>query len=329
MLESTTLSSTNPAIEWLKTNEQFLVVDGIPRHKKFYTESQAQTSDAFGYKWHKVETFEADHVQETARAWLKDRYAFPGHPLEELTRGKKILDAGCGAGHSALLLFGELLNQAQYVGADISTAIDVAKQRFEKRGVQGAFVQCSLMELPEELGTFDIIFSEGVLHHTDSTEQAVRYMASKLNPGGYFMFYVYKKKGPIREFTDDYIREKIAPMSDEEAWKALEPLTKLGKTLGDLDIEIDVEEPIDILEIPAGKINLQRLFYWHIFKAFYRPEWSLGEMNNCNFDWYRPTNSYRQTPDEVRAWVESCGLRIEQFKVEEAGITVIAHRPAP
>ncbi len=41
--------------------------------------------------------------------------------------------------------------------------------------------------------------------------------------------------------------------------------------LGELNLEIDVPEAIDVLEIPAGPIDLQRLFYWHVCKMFYRP----------------------------------------------------------
>ena len=32
-------------------------------------------------------------------------------------------------------------------------------------------------------------------------------MQRHLKPGGRILFYVYRKKGPIREFTDDYVRE--------------------------------------------------------------------------------------------------------------------------
>lgn len=55
-------------------------------------------------------------------------------------------------------------------------------------------------------------------------------------------------------------------MSPDEAWTAIEPLTKLGIALGEMDVEIDVPTNIDVLNIPAGKINLQRLFYWHVLK---------------------------------------------------------------
>jgi hypothetical protein len=47
-------------------------------------------------------------------------------------------------------------------------------------------------------------------------------------------------------------------------------------------------------------------------------------MNHINFDWYRPSNCHRQTPQQVRDWVESCGLDILKMDIQEAGITVIA-----
>ncbi len=151
-------------------------------------------------------------------------------------------------------------------------------------------------------------------------------MARLLKPGGRFLFYVYKKKGPIREFTDDYIREKLQPMTPEAAWQAMEPLTQLGISLGELNAEIDIPQPIDVLGIPAGRINVQRLFYWHVAKMFYRPDLRFDEMNHINFDWYAPANAARQSPEDVRRWCDEADLEIEREVVEEAGITVIARR---
>ena len=178
--------------------------------------------------------------------------------------------------------------------------------------------------LPNE--SVDVAFSEGALHHTDSTENALSALARLLKVGGRVLFYVYNKKGPIREFSDDYIRERLQEMSQEEAWNAMLPLTRLGKILGDLNIEVVVPENVEVLQIPAGKIDLQRLFYWHFCKVFYRPELSLDEINLINFDWFSPANAHRQTPEEVRTWCERLGLEVEREVVEEAGITVIARK---
>jgi len=169
-----------------------------------------------------------------------------------------------------------------------------------------------------------MIFSEGVLHHTDSTREALTHVAGFLKPGGRFLFYVYRKKGPIREFSDDYIRNAISELDDPSAWEALFPLTKLGKALGDLNVKVNVTESIPYLNIPAGEIDIQRLFYWHICKAFYKPDWTLDELNNFNFDWYRPQNCHRHTPEEIRAWCGDAGLTIERFNEQESGMTVVA-----
>jgi arsenite methyltransferase len=293
------------------------------------SEAQGQTREAFGFKWQKRETYESPAMRETARAWLFERYCGGDPALLDgwLAGGRKvILDAGCGAGFSALLFFGDRLREHDYLGIDISEAAEVARQRFAEAGVPGDFLQAGIFEAPVPDGSVDLIFSEGVLHHTDSTERALKHLAGKLAPGGRFMFYVYAKKAVIREFTDDYVREQIRPLSDEEAWAALEPLTKLGMALGELGATVDVPEDIPFLGIRKGPQDVQRLFYWNICKLFYRPDFTLDEMNHINFDWFRPLNCHRQTPEQVAAWCAEAGLTVERLDVQEAGITVVARR---
>jgi arsenite methyltransferase len=49
-------------------------------------------------------------------------------------------------------------------------------------------------------------------------------------------------------------------------------------------------------------------------------------MNHINFDWYRPKNCHRHTPDEIAGFCGSAGLKIQRLHVEESGITVIASK---
>jgi arsenite methyltransferase len=293
--------------------------------------NQSQTKDTFGYKWKKRETYESDAVQQEWRRWLFEKYFDNDETglaelLDVRNGGKRILDAGCGSGGSALLLFGDHLKNHKYFGVDISEAVEVAKDRFAERGIPAEFAQCDLNSIPDSYGQFDIIFSEGVLHHTDSVASAISALAQRLNVGGQIMFYVYAKKAPIREFTDDLIRDAIASMDNEEAWRALEPLTKFGETLGRLNIEIEIDEDIPYLGISRGKHNLQRLFYYKVCKAYYRPDYSIDEMNHINFDWFRPRNCHRHTPDEIRTFCVEAGLAVQRMHVEESGITVIARK---
>lgn len=303
--------------------------DGVLRAETVsFSDDQAHTGERFGFKWNQRSTFESDVVVDRSRAWLRQRYGEPGLLAEAGRTGCRplILDAGCGAGHSILAWAAEVLPGLDYVGVDVSEAVDVARARFRERGLDGLFLQGDLNDLPFREGCFDAVFSEGVLHHTDDTRAALLALVRWLRPGGRMLFYVYHRKGPIREFTDDYIRASLHAMPPGDAWRAMIPLTRLGKALGDLDVVVEVPEAVELLGIPAGPIPLQRLFYWHVFKAFYDPDMSLEEMNHINFDWYAPKNARRHTIEEVRDWCAEAGLGIDREVVEPAGMTIVATR---
>lgn len=288
--------------------------------------AQEQTSDTFGYKWQKKESFESPELLAHVKSWALKRYGDIGTLLREFSHRPVVLDAGCGAALTALELFGEHFSGIKYIGVDISDAVFVARERVRARGFDGVFFKDDLVRLPFSPGGVDCILSEGVLHHTDSTKGALASLAPLIRPGGYFIFYVYNKKGPIREFTDDYIRERLQTMKPEEAWEALRPLTELGIQLGRIDAELDFPDGLPILDVPPGKISLQRFFYWHIFKAFYNPAMAFDEMLHINFDWYAPKNAFRQTPEEVRQWCAELAFDICRMDVEPAGITVVARK---
>ena len=291
------------------------------------SDSQMQTMDAFSYKWNKTEDYESEAVKRDSRSWLLSRYcAGSVETLDALFagEGKIILDAGCGSGYSAALFFGDRLNRHDYLGIDISEAVDVGRRRFAAMGLSGEFLRRDIRAFQCPEAAVDIIFSEGVLHHTDSTRESILHLSRFLRPGGKFLFYVYARKAALRELADDHIREYIRDLSNEEAYAALLPLTRLGKALGDLHARITIPEDIPCLDIRQGTYDLQRFFYYNICKAYYREDYTLEEMNLINFDWYRPLNCHRHTPDEIREYCRDAGLGIERMVVEEAGISVVA-----
>jgi len=300
--------------------------NGILRAATAMSEEQKQTEQVFGFKWHQRDTFESEVSLQAMQKWSNERYRPATEWFPAWQERYTVLDAGCGAAYTGLEYFRPILDRIRYLGADVSAAVDVARNRMIEAGAEVAFMQCDLNRLPLAPASLDAIFSEGVLHHTDSTQEAIRALAPLLKSGGLFMFYVYRRKGPIREFTDDYVRDKMQRMTPEEGWRAMEPISKLGKLLGNLNIEIEIPERIELLDIDAGKINLQRFFYWHVLKCFYRPEYSLDEMNHINFDWFAPRNAHRQTPEEVRQWCGEAGLTVLHERVEEAGITIVARK---
>ena len=142
--------------------------DGILRAQSLASTAQSQTSEAFEFKWAKRESFEASHVRERTRRWLIARYGEieGANWWSESGESPVVLDAGCGAAYSAVELLASRLHRLRYVGMDISPAVDVAAQRFSERGLPGAFIQADLMQPPFADATVDVVFSEGVLHHT-------------------------------------------------------------------------------------------------------------------------------------------------------------------
>lgn len=322
------VSAPQEGEEFDLAGQRFVQHSGVPRSQSVLSANQAQTEETFGFKWKKRDTFDSPASLARMRAWLIERYGDLGSAgwLAEHGETPLLIDAGCGAGMSAIELLGPLVPRLRYLGIDVSAAVDVAAERFSERGLPAAFMQADISNLPLPDESVDLIFSEGVLHHTNSTKGAITALARLLKQGGRFMFYVYRRKGPVREFADDYIRAQLQSMPPQQAWEAMEPLTRLGISLGELDAEIDIPNPIDLLGIPAGRVNVQRLFYWHVAKLFYHTDLTFDEMNHINYDWYAPANAHRQSPEEVRGWCADCGLSIEREVIEDAGITIVARK---
>lgn len=315
--------------ETLNVRGQELVVrDGIPRAQQVHSDTQAETAEMFGFKWTQDDTFTRPEALELMRGWLESRYGRVADApwWDEYGERPLVLDAGCGAGVSGREVFGPMGDRIRYLGADITPAVEVARRRFAEIDADAAFIQADLTDLPLAPGSVDVIFSEGVLHHTDSTEGALKAVAPLLRSGGRILFYVYRRKALIREYTDDAIRAQLQEMTPEHAWKALEPLTRLGIALGELDVELDIPEDVDVLGMKAGKQDLQRWFYYDIAKAYYDPNMTFGEMHHINFDWYAPKNAFRQTEEEVRQWCDEAGLDVEHEDIHQSGITIIARK---
>jgi len=301
--------------------------DGIPRFVTRSDAGQAQTEESFAYKWTNREGFGSAGMQEKVSSWILERYRFvSGEAMRDyFSRYERVLDAGCGAGlaTSTWLASGWRRDANEFVGLDISAAIDTARQRLGD--VEGtSFVQADILALPFSPSSFDLVFSEGVLHHTPSTEAAFKALARLLRPGGEIMIYVYRRKAPAREFVDDYVRERIAGLSPEDAWDRLRPLTRLGQALAELDTVVEVPEDVEVLGIPKGTYDVQRLVYWHFAKLFWNPTMTFEENNHVNFDWYHPRYAHRHTEGEVRSWFADCGLEITRLNAQEAGFTVRA-----
>jgi arsenite methyltransferase len=310
----------------LLAREPSQIVDGIPRFVESRDEGQAQVRDSFAYKWDRRETYESDRRREIAATWILERYGFDSvdQLRAHLVAESPVLDVGCGAGYTAATWLAPGWG-GRYVGADISRAVDVARERLEH--IDGtSFLQADVLDLPFRPESFGAIMAEGVLHHTPSTEAAFKALVPLLRRGGELLVYVYRRKAPLRELADDYLRERIGELPAEQAWDELRPVTRLAQALSELEVEVDVPEDVPLLGIEAGRHDVQRLIYWHFAKLFWHPELSLEENNHVQFDWYHPRYAHRHTEDELLRWCDDEGLDVVRLDVQESGLTLRARK---
>jgi arsenite methyltransferase len=286
---------------------------------------ESQVAASFGYKWSKRSSYEAPEFAAWYRDWLLKKYGFEDEPSlrAHFARFERVLDVGCGSGMSSVVSLDGLRSDQSWVGLDLSTAIDVARERLAGRP-NTDFVQADALALPFREAAFDAIFSEGVLHHTSSTREALASLVSVLAAGGEVMFYVYRVKAPVREFTDDLLRERLSILPPEEAWELMAPLTGLARALAGMRANVDVPEDVPLLGIKAGTYDIQRFIYWHFAKLFWSDDLGFEGSQHVNFDWYHPRFAHRHTEDEVREWCDDLQLSIVHFDAQESGFTVRA-----
>lgn len=254
--------------------------------------------------------------------WILTRNGFanPSELREFLSKKKRVLDAGCGNGRvTALLRKYADEKTTEVVGIDL-VAADIARKNLENAH-NIHFETKDLLGDLSNLGKFDFVYCQEVLHHTANPEGAFDNIVNLLEEDSEIAIYVYKQKAPIREYVDDYVRNRIADLSYEDAYKTCNQITLLGKALADAKIKIEVPD-VDLLEIKGGEYDLQRFIYHFFMKCFWNDELSMNDNVVINYDWYHPQLCSRHTIEEVREWFGKNRLEIVQECVDFYGITV-------
>lgn len=117
-------------------------------------------------------------------------------------RGKRVLEIGCGMGCMAS-------NWARH-GAEIAAidlnpvAVAQTRRRFEVFGLKGEVREADAEALPFSDGSFDYVYSWGVLHHTPGIRQAVREIHRVLRPGGRFGLMLYNRGSVLFRYFVQY-----------------------------------------------------------------------------------------------------------------------------
>ncbi len=287
------------------------------------------TAASFSDKWHKNTGLALEQTlnpNSDIYNWILNRNGFKtGEELKQyLSSKKRILDAGCGNGRVTMLLREHSNPETtEVVGIDL-TAADVAEKNLTQYS-NIKFYSKNLLDDLAELGKFDFIYCQEVLHHTGNARKGFDNLVKILEHDGEIAIYVYKQKAPTREFVDDYVRDQLKNMDYEQAMVQCRQITELGKVLAAQNIKLQIPA-VDVLQIPAGEYDLQRFVYHFFAKLFWNDEFSFEENAVINYDWYHPQDCTRHTVQEVREWFIENGLEITQETVDFYGITMRGKR---
>jgi SAM-dependent methyltransferase len=105
--------------------------------------------------------------------------------------GLRVLEIGCGLGTDGA----EFARAgADYTGVDLTeAAVSLARRNFELQELPGEFRTADAENLDFAEGSFDLVYSHGVLHHTPDTARAVREVHRVLKPGGRAVVMLYHR----------------------------------------------------------------------------------------------------------------------------------------
>jgi ubiquinone/menaquinone biosynthesis C-methylase UbiE len=109
----------------------------------------------------------------------------------EKFRGAQLLEIGCGMG-TDLLQFAR--GGARCTGIDLTPrSIEITRHRFRLFGADGNFIVSDGERLPFRSDSFDVVYSNGVLHHTPDTAGAIREVHRVLRVGGVAKIMLYHR----------------------------------------------------------------------------------------------------------------------------------------
>ncbi len=292
---------------WLVAEEgghRYPIREGIPRFVP-----ERNYADNFGMQWNRFASTQLDshsgHPVSADRFW-----AATGWSAEDL-RGRWVLDVGCGAGRFAEVA---LRAGARVVALDYSRAVDACRANLQHEP-ELHVVQGDVYHLPFERGSFDFVYSLGVLQHTPDVAGAFAALPPMLREEGRLCVDCYEKSWKGRLHPKYLLRPLSRRLPQHTLFSLLErwvplalPVSRgLGRAPG---IGPVISRAIPVAD-PGRHLDLD---------TEQRREWALLD----TFDWLAPRYDLPQRPATLRRWMEEAGM--QEIEVLKAGHLVARGR---
>ena len=144
----------------LLNGQRFLMRNGILRSCAVHSTTQQQTSQVFGFKWHQEDTYDSEQMRRHITEWTS-KYGDMLAMVRRIGTANRpiVLDAGCGSGVTGFELFGPVMSHINYLGVDVSNAVDVAQSRARRLQLTNVqFMQADLLDIPLADESVDLIY---------------------------------------------------------------------------------------------------------------------------------------------------------------------------
>ena len=145
-----------------------------------------KTKQSFEFEWSFLDPKEKDNI------WRDDSSSMPEIFLKETGEdtsfyaGKTVIDVGCGHG----IMTSKIAAMASLaIGVELSKAVENAYNKNQNNNAW--YVQADLQFLPFDDATFDVLYSSGVIHHTNNTELSLSLIEPVVKPGGKLCLWLY------------------------------------------------------------------------------------------------------------------------------------------
>lgn len=141
--------------------------------------------------------------------FTKERLEKNGYDPEKVFGDKVCVDAGCGSGKFSTVL--ARFGATRVIGLDIGEkGLEFARAQAEKvsYGDRLDYRYGSLFEMPLDDASVDLVWSNGVIHHTLNYEGCLSEFSRVLKPGGDLFLYVNGRFG-LFELLQDTLRKSM------------------------------------------------------------------------------------------------------------------------